>query len=178
MIVTDHRSEMPREAHDISGAGDRYEALVEVLQHQQSQAERDRELERKRRARSQEREGTPPWVLVVVLVVAAWLWILPPAFLRVEPPPPQPIEKEEASLRFVIYAQARRLDAYRQQTGRYPERLEEAGPPLPGMTYARLHADLYQLTGSTDRLTLTYISDLPLENFLGAGAGVMDEEKL
>ncbi len=176
--MTDHRSETPRNAHDISGAGDRYEALVEVLQHQKSQAERDRELERERLVRSQEREGAPSWMLIVVVLFAGWVWIFPPGFLRVEPPPPQPVEQEEASLRFVMYVQAQRLKAYRQETGRYPERLEDAGPPLPNMTYTLLHDDVYQLTGSTDRLTLTYMSDLPLESFVGSGADVVDEDRL
>lgn len=176
--MSDDRTERPQHAHDISGAGDRYEALVEVLQHQESQAERDRERESEELRRRLERDGPPWWPVAVLVVVAAWLWLLPPGFLRIDPPEPQPIEQEDASLRFVMYVQAQRIKAYREETGRYPARLEDAGPPLPSMRYTRLSDDLYQLTGETDRLTLTYVSDLPLEDFVGPGAYVIDESKL
>lgn len=176
--MSDDRTETPPHAHDVSGAGDRYEALVEVLQHQESQAERDREREYEQLRRRLERAGPPLWAAGVLLLVTAWLWLLPPAFLRIDPPEPQPIEQEDASLRFAMYVQAQRIKAYREATGRYPTRLEEAGPPLPAMRYTRLNDDLYQLTGETDRLTLTYVSDLPLKDFVGPGAYVIDESNL
>ena len=164
-------------SHDVSGSGDRYEALLEVLEHEKTQAARDRELEEAEREQSKTKRG-PYWPVVVLLLITAWLWIFPPAFLSLEPPPPQPIEQEEAALRFTMYLQAQRIKAFRLEEGRLPETLEEAGPPLPGMRYARLHADLYQLTGLTDRLTLTYRSDLPLQEFVGSGADVVDVEAI
>lgn len=165
-------------SHDITGSGDRYETLLEVLEHQKSQAARDRELEEAERQFSKEQQGGPYWLVVVLLVITAWLWIFPPAFLRMDPPPPQPIEQEEAALRFTMYLQAQRIKAFRQETGRLPDSLEAAGPPLPGMRYTVLHTDLYQLTGATDRVTLTYRSDLPLQEFVGSGADVVDVDEL
>lgn len=172
--MIDEPTPQRRDTHDISESGDRYEALVDVLEHQKSQEARSREYEERERRRRQERRRQPYWLVGVLLAITAWLWLFPPSFLRTDPPPPQPIEEEEAALRFVMYVQAQRIKAYRQETGAYPERLEEAGPPLPSMTYARLGRDLYQLTGSTDRLTLTYSSDLPLEDFIGSGADAID----
>ena len=159
--------------HDISGGGDRYEALLEVLEHEKTQAARSSALEK---AERQKRTGrrAPYWLLGVLLVMTAWLWIFPPAFLRLDPPPPQPIEREEAALRFTVYVQAQRIKAFRQANGRLPGTLEEAGEPLPDMRYTVLQPGLYQLTGSTDRVTVTYRSDLPLEEFVRSGADLFD----
>lgn len=163
--------------HNISGSGDRYEALLEVLEHEKTQAARSKALEEADRQK-RKRQRTPYWPVAVLLVITAWLWIFPPAFLRMEPPPPQPIEQEEAALRFTMYVQAQRIKAFRQANDRLPETLEEAGEPLPDMRYTRLQPDLYQLTGSTDRVTLTYRSDLPLDEFVGSGADVLDEAQI
>lgn len=165
-----------RNAHDVSGSADRYETLVELLEHENRQAaadrERERELEQLRLRR--DRSGVPYWVAGVLLLLTAWLWLFPPAILRLDPPTPQPIEREESALRFAIYLQAQRLEGYHQEVGEYPLQLEEAGPALPGMRYLRLAPQLYQLTAGTDRLVLTYRSDLPLSEFLGSGVEVLD----
>ncbi|MDX1674329.1 MAG: hypothetical protein R3314_05935 [Longimicrobiales bacterium] len=163
--------------HDISGGGDRYEALLEVLEHEKTQAARAKQLEEAERQKRREQRG-PYWPVAVLAVITAWLWLFPPGFLRLEPPPPQPIEQEEAALRFTMYVQAQRIKTFREETGRLPETLDEAGEPLPGMQYTRLHQELYQLTGATDRITLTYRSDLPLDEFVGSGAEVLDEARI
>lgn len=155
------------DSHDITDSGDRYEALLEVLEHQKAQLERDRAREASLRA-PRRRRGTG-WLVGVLTAIAVWLWLVPPAPLRIEPPPPQPVAEEEEALRFIMSIQARRLEAFRRVSGRYPSSLEETGPPLPGVRYARLHDDLYQITGTTDRLTLTYRSDLPLDDFADGG---------
>ena len=162
-----HGTPSSGDSHDVTDSGDRYEALLEVLETQKAQAARDRARES---ARGTGRRSGPVLLVGVLLAIAAWLWLFPPAALRVEPPPPQPIAEAETVLRHVMYLQARRIEAFRNETGRYPDALEEVGPPLPGMQYTRLQEGLYQLTGSTDRLTLTYRSDLPLDDF-GSSAG-------
>ena len=165
-------------AHNISGGGaDRYEALLEVLEHEKTQAAKARALEEAERQMSK-KQGGPYWPVGVLLIITAWLWLFPPAFLRLDPPEPQPVAQEEAALRFTMYIQAQRIKAFRQEHNRLPENLEEAGPPLPGMRYTVLHSELYQLTGATDRVTLTYRSDLPLQEFVGSGADVIDESEL
>lgn len=166
-----------RNAPNLTGGADRYETLLEVLEQQSAQARADREREARERERRRRRR-VPSWLLVALLVGTAWVWLFPPSFLRVEAPTPQPVAEEEAALRFAIYVQAQRIELYRREAGRLPETLEEAGPPLEGMSYLRLSRDLYQLTGSTARVTLTYRSDLPLDAFVGSGADVVDEERI
>ncbi|MFW5947177.1 MAG: hypothetical protein ACOCUW_01685 [Gemmatimonadota bacterium] len=160
-------------SHDITGGGDRYEALLEVLEREKTRAQEEREWE----ARTRRQQGRRPyWPLAVLLAVAAWLWLFPPAFLRIEPPPPPSIEQEEQALRLTMYLQVRRIRAFAEETGRLPETLDQAGPPLPGMEYALLQPGLYQLTGVTDRLTLTYRSDLPLRDFAGDAVDLLDSD--
>jgi hypothetical protein len=43
------------------------------------------------------------------------------------------------------------------------------------MEYVKLTDALYQLTGKTERVVLTYRSDLPLREFVGSGAEVLDD---
>lgn len=167
--MTDHQPQQRRDSHDVSGPGDRDEALLDVMEHEKSLASQSRAYE-ERELRRRGRRRQPYWLVVVLAIIAAWLWLFPPAFLRMDPPPPQAIEEEEAALRFVMYVQAQRIEAHRRETGEYPDRLEDAGPPLPSMTYVRLGPNLYQLTGSTERLTLTYASDLPLDDFVAPDA--------
>lgn len=165
------------DAHDITGDGDRYEALLQVLEREKEQAARDRALEEAERQQRKKQRG-PLWPAAVLFLITAWIWLFPPAFLRMDPPPPQPVAQEEAALRFSMYLQAQRIKAFHLEHGRLPDSLAEAGPPLPGMRYTVLHTDLYQLTGATERVTLTYRSDLPLRDFVGSGAAVLDRDRL
>ena len=160
-----------RRAAPVTGGADRYEALLEVLEKQAEQAK--------------ERGGRPPeqggssrlkiGLLVVLLAVTAWLWIMPPAWLVPPPPPPQPIQQEEAALRFTMYLQAQRVRAYQLEHGSLPETLAEAGQAIPGVDYVLLGPGLYELTGSTDRLRLTYRSDEPLRDWMNTGATAVDD---
>lgn len=166
------------DGHAITGSGDRYEALLDVLEHEKTQAARDRALEEAERQKRKRKQGGPYWLVAVLLAISAWLWLFPPAILRLDPPAPQPVAEEEAALRFTMYVQAQRIGAFRQENGRLPETLDEAGPPLPHMEYTILNSGLYQLTGATERVTLTYRSDLPLPDFVGSGVDVVDVEAI
>lgn len=158
----------PRDPDNITGGGSRYEALLEVLEQQQRQAKEDRA--RAERSRRSPERRIPIWLVVGLGLVAAWLWLIPPPFLRVEEPPPRSGAQEEAALRFAVYVQAQRIEEFRNRSGRLPESLEEVGPPMPGMHYVRLSDGLYQLTGTSDRSRLTYRSDLSLSDFARSGA--------
>lgn len=159
-----------RRASPVQGGPERYEALLEVLE---QQAQRAHEGPEHRRRRSY-----GPILLVVLIGVTAWLWILPPAWLIPPAPEPQPIEAEEAALRFGMYLQAQRIKAYELRHGRLPETLGEAGEGLPGASYRVLGAGVYELTGTTDRIRLTYRSSQPLREWVGAGADVVDEAEI
>lgn len=152
----------------VHGGVDRYQALLEVLEQQADRAADDD-------AAQAHPFGRRVAVVLLVLLLAAtvWLWVFPPAWLAIEPPPPSPAE-QEASLRFAMYVQAQRIRAYQLETGELPTTLEEAGAPLPGMGYRLVEPGVYELTGATDRLRLTYRSDQPLRQWVGSGAEVLE----
>ena len=158
----------PRRAAPVQGGPERYEALLAVLEQQAQRAAHDQPV----------RSRPRPWgsVLLVVLVgVTVWLWVLPPAWLIAPAPEPPPIEEEAAALRFTMYLQAQRIKAFQLRTGRLPEALAEAGQEMPGMGYRVLEDEVYELTGATDRVRLTYRSSEPLGEWVGPGADVVNE---
>lgn len=163
-----------RRASSVSAGSDRYEALLEVLEQQADLAAHDSH-QRPRRSRTGWFKGASP---VLLLGASVWLWVLPPAWLIPPPPPPQPVAEEEAALRFTMYLQAQRIRAYELEHGLLPESLVAAGQSLPGMTYVMLGPDLYELTGTTERVRITYRSDEPLREWVGSGADVLDESML
>lgn len=160
-----------RQAARVEGGVDRYEALLEVLEQQAERA--DAEDRRPRRGDRSSRWKVS--ALVALLALTAWLWILPPAWLVPPPPAPPPIAEQEAALRFGMYLQAQRIRAFQLREGALPVTLEEAGEPLPGMSYVLVAPGVYELTGRTDEVRLTYRSDMPLREWVGAGADVVDE---
>ena len=52
--------------------------------------------------------------------------------------------------------QAQQVESFRQRRGRLPDALREAGEPLPGMTYERIDAGTYRLSGATERMTVVW----------------------
>lgn len=161
----------PRRAAPVQGGPERYEALLEVLEQQAQEAAHEVRVRGPRRMYQ-------AFLVAILLGLTAWLWLLPPGWLVPPPPEPQPIAQEEAALRFGMYLQAQRIRAFEIREGRLPETLTEAGQGLPGVAYTVLGPDLYQLTGTTDRLQLTYRSDQPLREWVGSGADVVDPEAL
>lgn len=148
--------------HGVHGGGDRYEALLDVLEQQADLARRGDPSGRG--------SGRGARMLVIALaVITAWVWILPPRWLVPVPPPAQTVAEEDAALRFAVYVQAQRIRAYQLERGFLPESLDEAGDPLPGLRYMVLGPGLYELTASTDRQRLTYRSDEPLREWVGPG---------
>ena len=166
----------PRRPLPVEGGAARYEALLHVLEQQNEQAEEARTRAPERRGAGRGRTGMV--VVWLLALVSAWLWLFPPGWVGVDRPEPVPVEREEAALRFTMYVQAQRIKAFQQRTGRLPDRLEEAGPPLPGMSYRLLDPSTYELEGATDRVRLSYRSDTALGEFVGPGADVLDETVL
>ena len=156
-----------RRATPVHGGGDRYEALLAVLEQQADRAQQE--------VRTQRGTAVPaaPIVLLVLFVLTVWVWVMPPAWLVPPPPAPVPVEQEEAALRFGIYLQAQRIRAFELAHGALPESLAEAGPSLPAMRYVIVEDGVYELAASTDRVRLTYRSTEPLREWVGSGAELM-----
>lgn len=150
----------------------RARALAEVLRDQAERAEASRVAEESR-ARSDRLRRR---VLVGTWAAVAWIWLVTPSWLRVEPPPPPTVAAEAQSLRLNVFLQSQAIEAYRLERGRLPYILQEAGPPFRGMEYRRFDSRSYEVQGRSDRVILRYHSDQPPMEFVGPAAGVLLSE--
>ena len=102
-----------------------------------------------------------------VVVLAAFLtWLIPVPGLEPDIPFPMPPEEEEAGLRLATYGQAQQVEAFRLNRGRLPDVLRETGEPLPGMSYQRMDARTYRLSGVTERVSVSWISSDSIDSLL------------
>ncbi len=110
-----------------------------------------------------------PWYLALALAAVGnvYLWVGQPAWLVGERAAPMTPEREEGILRFQMYVQAQRIEAFRTQHGRLPQTLEETGEPFPGMSYRVTGPGSWELLGVSDRARLVLLSSQPIEEFLG-----------
>jgi hypothetical protein len=109
-------------------------------------------------------------VTLVLAVAALVLWLIPIPFLRPAIAFPLPPEEEEAGMRLAAYVQAQQVEAFREVTGRLPDMLRETGEPIEGIDYERLDARTYQLSSSTERDTIRWVSTDSFPALLGDSA--------
>lgn len=157
-----------REEKEISSDHERAEVLAAVLRDQKERAAREpvpRPSPRKQRGRLV--------TFLVSLVVTVYVWFGSPSWAQpYVPPEPTPIE-EEAGLRMAMYLQIQRIEVFRDETGRLPLSLDEAGERLPGVEYEQITGEVYRLRGRTDGLRVTYVSAQPPHEFLGGAHRVV-----
>jgi hypothetical protein len=96
-----------------------------------------------------------------------YIFFASPPWLDPQPIEPPSAEAEGAALRFTMYIQAQKIEMYRQENGRLPETLEEAGPTKPGISYVRRGTEGYELIGESDQAIIQYSSNQSLQEFLG-----------
>lgn len=163
-----------RRASEVRGSADRYETLLEVLEAQAARSESE-----DRTSRPSGAGGGAPRLklaaLLVLIAVTVWLWVLPPPWLIAPAPAGPSAAEQEAGLRFGVYLQAQRIRVYELEHGVLPRTLDAAGPTIPGLTYELVGEGVYELTGETDRVRVTYRSDEPLREWVDSGADVLDE---
>jgi hypothetical protein len=151
-------------AHDhrsLSDEKERVRALDEVLR-DQARREVLRDIAYRRSGPSLRRR-----VVSAVLVVAALaVWFLPVPGVRASIPFPLEPEEEQAGLELATWVQAQQVEAFRQRRGRLPDVLREAGEPMPGMTYVRIDAQTYRLSGATERMAIVWTSGDTLDTAL------------
>jgi hypothetical protein len=153
----------------VSEEQERARALAEVLRDQAERVEAALEAEERRDRRARVRRGA----LVAIWAAVAWVWLAPPSWLRVNPPPKPLVATEAQSLRLNVFLQSQAIEAYRLQRGRLPYVLQEAGPPFRGMEYRRFDSRSYEIQGRSERVILRYHSDQPSQEFVGAAGGLL-----
>jgi hypothetical protein len=112
-------------------------------------------------------------VMLMIWAMIGWIWSARPAFLFGE----QEVAVvspavDEASLRFALYLERSRVDAYRQRAGRLPTDLAETGPVEAGVTLVP-GPDGYQLIGRRGVLELRLTDRMNADSFLGSSLDVL-----
>lgn len=158
-------SEDPSPPRRPPSAADRAKEVAELLRTIQQDAE-EREFVRLD-------PGPPPrspiWYLALALAVVLnlWIWIDRPAWL-VGATPTQVAElQREQALRFQMYLQGQRIEAFRVDNGDLPGSLEEAGPPVPGIRYQRSGLRSWEILGESEGLRLILRGSQEMDEFLG-----------
>ncbi len=142
------------------------EALLDALQ-SAVKSEQEKQAEQ-RAARPPRRSGSlVMWgSLFVLAVVGVWLGVTQPDWLLRRPPAPHSIEFQDASLRMLLYMEARRIEGYRTMTGALPASLADVGVVPDGVTYTILPDGTFRLDGRTDGMQLSYASTDSAQVFL------------
>jgi len=141
------------------------DAVHAVLQHA---ADRDQAAHQTTGPKKQ-----PKWMLPLGInlgVFAVYLLIAPPAWVVVSPLEAPPVEEQLEDLRLAMYMQAQRVESYRQQNGRLPTELVEAGSPVPGVEYNVIGIGRYQLVATVGGEALIYDSSDSAAEWVGEGA--------
>jgi hypothetical protein len=103
----------------------------------------------------------------ILLAVGAYLGVMRPTWVFAPRPSPESLAIKEASLRIAIANAAKHVEQFRQQTGRLPESLTEAGARSGALVYSRLGATEYRIGGENGLTHVTYAANESLAGFLG-----------
>lgn len=104
---------------------------------------------------------------VVSFGLAVWVWFGSPSWAQpYVPPAPTPVEVE-AGIRMAMYLQMQRIEVFREENGRLPLSLDEAGERLRGVEYEQITAEVYRLRGWAEGFHVTYVSAQSPHEFLG-----------
>ncbi len=169
--MSDQDQVRPYHAKDVGSGKETADTLAEVLKHA---AEREEASRKKQKPKPQ-----PKWMLPLGInlgVLAVYLLIAPPSWVVLNPIDPPPAEQQLEGLRTAMYFTASRVEAYRVQNGRLPERLEDTGAAsASGVEYFVRGTNNYQLVGSLGTETVIYDSSQSLAEWaanLNLGARV------
>ena len=109
-----------------------------------------------------------PYMFIVVVAFGLYALAAQPTWLITPPPPPESPRIVEASLRVAMWQQALHVERYRDEKGRLPVDLGQAGAPnMAGVSYHQIGEESYLITGSNGNADLVLRSEEPFEDFLG-----------
>jgi hypothetical protein len=152
------------------GASPQKQALLEAFDSVlKTQAEERLAAQREAEARRNARRIRPGVLALAALALflCAYLYIERPDWLFPDARPAESVAIKEASLRIGMANVAQHIERYRQQNGKVPASLLEAGTQVQGMTYAPVDSTGWRLVGSHAGIELTLDSGEPLPRFLG-----------
>lgn len=116
----------------------------------------------------------PYWMAIGVTIAGlAALLIFQPSWMFNRPPAESP-QMQEASLRVRMYVEIDRVDRFKQEKGRFPTTLLEAGGDTLGITYDR-RGEGYVLSGHNGPIALRFTYGSSPEAFLGNSYRLIQE---
>jgi hypothetical protein len=105
-------------------------------------------------------------VLVVVALANAYVWTDRPEWLVGNVSQLDTAAEREGVLRFRMYVQGQRIEAYRRETGVLPDGLDLTGAPFEGMRYQRTGPASWELMGELEDVRLLLRSSQSMSDFL------------
>jgi hypothetical protein len=154
-----------------AGASPQKQALLEAFDNVLKKQAEDREAEqREAAARRRRRNRVRPiiWALAALpLMLGVYLYLDRPEWLFPAPAHPESVAIKEASLRIGMANAAQHVERFRQQTGKLPRTLSEAGTRVEGIAYQPIDSVEWRLVGIHDGIELSLSSREPLPRFLG-----------
>jgi hypothetical protein len=126
---------------DLSATADRDSVLAEALAHSAT-------LEAQYQQPLPETRKTGLWktpLALVVFVLAGYLVVFPPPWLQGDPLPDLDPAAKMQGVHASLYLQAQQVEAFRLETGRLPNSIEEMDLAFEGLRYVRSNNRIYQL---------------------------------
>ncbi|HUG28213.1 MAG TPA: hypothetical protein VMK53_07940 [Gemmatimonadales bacterium] len=115
----------------------------------------------------QTRWGIVGWGLVLLAVLAGWLFGTRPEWVFIPPVAAEAPEMTAASMRLALVRERQRVERYREQNGRLPVTLAEAGSTIPTIEIAASPDGSYLLRAVEGGTALELHSSEDVERFLG-----------
>lgn len=111
-------------------------------------------------------------VCIPMLAFAAYTWIARPEFLWGPGVRPLPPVQEEAGIRFSMFLLAQRIQAFYDNTGRYPTSLSEIEDSVPNVRYVPMDS-VFELRTGLKGKPIVLRSDRSMDDFLGTSTLVI-----
>lgn len=146
------------------------QALLDAFDTVLKTAAEEREAERLAAEARRRHRGVSRLLLVVcttiLVFVSVYLYVERPEWAFPAPSTPESIEVRQASLRISVANAVQHVERYRQQHGKLPATLEQAGANSAGLSFQPTIAG-YEVTGEGDGVRVSFTAGESLTRFIG-----------